>query len=96
MRSGTAATVSTSSVYQPTMDHHVLDQEISRRRDGRVAPTRRQGIALPPSAGSCEIDRPQADGRWDAAYTGPATIAMPEDLATALHGIEAVRRTFET
>jgi uncharacterized protein YdeI (YjbR/CyaY-like superfamily) len=34
--------------------------------------------------GHAEIERAKADGRWDAAYGGPATIEVPEDLAEAL------------
>ncbi len=34
--------------------------------------------------GQAEIDRAQADGRWDAAYAGPATIEVPAALAAAL------------
>src|SRR3954454_17913858 len=35
-------------------------------------------------AGLAEIERAKADGRWDAAYDGMATAAVPEDLAAAL------------
>jgi uncharacterized protein YdeI (YjbR/CyaY-like superfamily) len=35
-------------------------------------------------AGHAEIERAKSDGRWDAAYAGPATIEIPEDLAAAL------------
>lgn len=35
-------------------------------------------------AGQAEIDRAKADGRWDAAYAGPATIEVPDDFAAAL------------
>jgi uncharacterized protein YdeI (YjbR/CyaY-like superfamily) len=35
-------------------------------------------------AGLAEIERAKADGRWDAAYDGVATAAVPEDLAAAL------------
>jgi uncharacterized protein YdeI (YjbR/CyaY-like superfamily) len=31
-----------------------------------------------------EIERAKADGRWEAAYDGMATSAVPEDLAAAL------------
>jgi uncharacterized protein YdeI (YjbR/CyaY-like superfamily) len=34
--------------------------------------------------GLAEVDRAKADGRWDAAYAGPATMEVPEDLATAV------------
>lgn len=35
-------------------------------------------------AGVAEVDRAKADGRWDAAYAGSATAAVPDDLAAAL------------
>jgi uncharacterized protein YdeI (YjbR/CyaY-like superfamily) len=35
-------------------------------------------------AGLAEIERAKADGRWDAAYDGMATAAVPDDLAEAL------------
>lgn len=35
-------------------------------------------------AGQLEIDRAQADGRWDAAYDPPRSAAIPPDLAAAL------------
>jgi len=36
------------------------------------------------AAGEAEIERAKADGRWDAAYAGSASIEMPADLADAL------------
>jgi uncharacterized protein YdeI (YjbR/CyaY-like superfamily) len=35
-------------------------------------------------AGLAEIERAQADGRWDAAYDSPATATVPDDLRRAL------------
>ena len=35
-------------------------------------------------AGLAEVERARADGRWDAAYAGQATIVIPDDLAAAL------------
>jgi uncharacterized protein YdeI (YjbR/CyaY-like superfamily) len=35
-------------------------------------------------AGAREIDRAKADGRWDAAYEGQATIGVPDDLQREL------------
>src|SRR5262245_28765558 len=31
-------------------------------------------------AGVAEVERAKADGRWEAAYAGPATIEVPPDL----------------
>lgn len=35
-------------------------------------------------AGLAEVEKAKADGRWDAAYDGPATAVVPDDLAAAL------------
>ena len=35
-------------------------------------------------AGRAAVDAAKADGRWDAAYAGPATTEVPDDLATAI------------
>lgn len=43
-----------------------------------------------------EIERAKADGRWDAAYRGSATIEVPDDLAAALATDAAARATFAT
>ena len=34
--------------------------------------------------GFAEIERAKADGRWEAAYAGPATARVPADLTAAL------------
>ncbi|MGY1806479.1 YdeI family protein [Blastococcus sp. SYSU D00669] len=35
-------------------------------------------------AGLAAVEAARADGRWDRAYAGPATITVPDDLAAAL------------
>jgi uncharacterized protein YdeI (YjbR/CyaY-like superfamily) len=35
-------------------------------------------------AGLAAVEAAQADGRWDRAYAGPATVTVPDDLAAAL------------
>ena len=47
-------------------------------------------------AGHAEIERAKADGRWERAYAGPATIEVPEDLRAALDASPAAAATFET
>jgi len=47
-------------------------------------------------AGLAAVAAAQADGRWERAYAGPATIDVPEDLAAALAGSPAARREFES
>jgi uncharacterized protein YdeI (YjbR/CyaY-like superfamily) len=36
------------------------------------------------AAGLAEIERAKADGRWEVAYAGPATIVVPPELVAAL------------
>lgn len=45
--------------------------------------------------GLAEVERAKADGRWDAAYAGSATIEVPDDLVAALGADENARTTFE-
>jgi len=49
---------------------------------GKVAALIEAGRMQP--AGQAEIDRAKADGRWDAAYAGPATITESAEFAQAL------------
>ena len=35
-------------------------------------------------AGRAAVEAARADGRWDAAYAGPATRQAPDDLAAAI------------
>lgn len=44
--------------------------------------------------GADEIARARADGRWDRAYAGPATIEVPPDLQAALDAAPAAARAF--
>ena len=46
-------------------------------------------------AGVAEIERAKKDGRWEAAYAGPATIEVPDDLAKELAGNPKARAMFE-
>jgi uncharacterized protein YdeI (YjbR/CyaY-like superfamily) len=46
-------------------------------------------------AGGAEVERAKADGRWDAAYAGPASIEVPTDLATALAAEPGALALFE-
>ncbi|MBM3714452.1 MAG: hypothetical protein FJW64_01745 [Actinobacteria bacterium] len=44
--------------------------------------------------GFAEIERAQADGRWDRAYAGPATIETPDDLLAALREVPDAATAF--
>jgi uncharacterized protein YdeI (YjbR/CyaY-like superfamily) len=45
-------------------------------------------------AGLAQVEAAQADGRWDRAYAGPATITVPDDLTAALAAQPAAREAF--
>ncbi len=46
-------------------------------------------------AGLAAVEAARADGRWDRAYAGPATVTVPDDLAAALAATPAARDAFE-
>lgn len=47
-------------------------------------------------AGLREVERAQADGRWDAAYEPPSAATVPDDLRAALDANEAAAASFAT
>ncbi|CCH90710.1 conserved protein of unknown function [Modestobacter italicus] len=51
--------------------------------DGRMRP-----------AGLAQVEAARADGRWDRAYAGSATITVPDDLAAALAAEPAAEQFF--
>ncbi len=66
----------------------------SERNIGLVATLTAEGRMRP--AGIREVERAQADGRWERAYAGPASAAEPEDLLAALAASPAAAATFAT
>jgi uncharacterized protein YdeI (YjbR/CyaY-like superfamily) len=46
-------------------------------------------------AGLAAVEAAKADGRWDRAYAGSATITVPDDLAVALAAEPAAQQAFE-
>jgi uncharacterized protein YdeI (YjbR/CyaY-like superfamily) len=46
-------------------------------------------------AGLTAVEAARADGRWERAYAGSATITVPDDLAEALAAEPAAQREFE-
>ncbi len=46
-------------------------------------------------AGLAAVDAARADGRWERAYAGSATITVPDDLAAALAAEPAAQQEFE-
>jgi uncharacterized protein YdeI (YjbR/CyaY-like superfamily) len=45
--------------------------------------------------GLAAVEAAKADGRWERAYAGSATITVPDDLAEALAAEPAARATFD-
>ena len=45
-------------------------------------------------AGLAAVEAAKADGRWERAYAGPATITVPDDLAAALAAEPAAAAAF--
>jgi uncharacterized protein YdeI (YjbR/CyaY-like superfamily) len=52
-----------------------------------------EGLMHP--AGLAEMERAKADGRWEAAYAGQASIEVPPDLAAALAADPAAQAMFD-
>jgi len=65
----------------------------SRRNVGIVERLLAEGRMQP--AGLAEVERAKADGRWESAYAGPATIEVPDDLAAALAAEPRAMAMFE-
>ena len=54
----------------------------SKRNVGHIERLTREGRMA--AAGLAEVERAKADGRWEVAYAGQATIEMPDSLRAAL------------
>lgn len=82
-------------------DQHSYFQRFTPRRARSPWSQRNVGLAealmgagrMAPS-GLAEVERAKADGRWQAAYAGAATIEVPEDLRRALDANPAASATF--
>jgi uncharacterized protein YdeI (YjbR/CyaY-like superfamily) len=46
-------------------------------------------------AGLAAVEAAKADGRWERAYAGPATITVPDDLSAALAAEPAAQQAFD-
>lgn len=83
-------------------DTFFLQRFTPRRRRSRWSKVNRHKVAalieagrMQP-AGLAEVERAQADGRWDAAYDPPSTATVPDDLQAALDANPAARSFFAT
>ena len=70
-----------------------LRSQWSQRNVGIIARLDADGRMQP--AGWSEVERAKADGRWAAAYAGPAGIVVPPDLVAALAVEPAAQAMFE-
>ena len=85
-----------------SLDEHTFRQRFTPRRRRSVWSKRNTGLAeqlqsegrMHP-AGVAEMERAKADGRWKAAYAGPASIKMPAELAVALAAEPNAKAMFE-
>lgn len=65
----------------------------SKRNIGHVERLTGEGRMKP--AGLAAVERAKADGRWEAAYPGQASIEVPADLAAALNAEPRAKAMFE-
>jgi len=65
----------------------------SARNVGYVERLIEEGRMTP--AGLAAVEAARADGRWDAAYDGPASAVMPPDLLAAIAADPAAQATYD-
>ncbi|MDX6547670.1 MAG: hypothetical protein QOG33_1220 [Gaiellales bacterium] len=65
----------------------------SKRNVGHIERLTNEGRMHP--AGTAEVERAKADGRWDAAYAGQRSIEVPPELAAALAAEPRAQAMFE-
>jgi uncharacterized protein YdeI (YjbR/CyaY-like superfamily) len=66
----------------------------SKRNIEYIARLEAAGLMMP--AGRAEVDRAQADGRWDAAYDKPSEMIMPDYFLEALDKNPKAKAFFAT
>jgi uncharacterized protein YdeI (YjbR/CyaY-like superfamily) len=65
----------------------------SQRNVDHVARLTDEGRMTP--AGLAAVEAARADGRWEAAYAGPATAQVPADLLAAIAAVPAAQATYD-
>lgn len=65
----------------------------SERNVARIA--RLEDAGRMTDAGRAAVGSAKADGRWEAAYAGPATAEMPADLTAAIAAVPAAQAMFD-
>ena len=78
--------------YRQRFTPRALRSRWSQINVARVAALERDGRMR--AAGRAEVERAQADGRWEAAYPGQRSATVPDDLQRALDANPAASRFF--
>ncbi|MET4618784.1 uncharacterized protein YdeI (YjbR/CyaY-like superfamily) [Arthrobacter sp. 2762] len=65
----------------------------SARNVGHIARLDQEGKMTP--AGWAAVEAAKADGRWEAAYAGPADSVVPDDLAAAIAAVPEAQAMFD-
>jgi uncharacterized protein YdeI (YjbR/CyaY-like superfamily) len=85
------------------VDESCYEQRFTPRRARSIWSKRNREFALAlieagrmEPAGLHEVERAQADGRWDAAYDAPSTATVPDDLQAALDAAPEAAAFFAT
>lgn len=84
-----------------SVDEHWYLTRVTPRRPRSVWSAKNVGIVAElvaagrmRPAGLAQVEAARADGRWERAYAGPATITVPDDLAAALAAEPAAQEAF--
>ncbi|MGR0161671.1 YdeI/OmpD-associated family protein [Paenarthrobacter nitroguajacolicus] len=65
----------------------------SARNVGHIARLEAEGKMT--DAGRAAVEAAKADGRWEAAYAGPADSVVPDDLAAAIAAVPEAQAMFD-
>lgn len=65
----------------------------SLRNVGHIARLEEEGKMT--DAGRAAVEAAKADGRWEAAYAGPADSVVPDDLAAAIAAVPEAQAMFD-
>ncbi|WP_309076111.1 YdeI/OmpD-associated family protein [Paenarthrobacter sp.] len=65
----------------------------SARNVGHIARLESEGRMT--AAGRAAVEAAKADGRWEAAYAGPADSVVPDDLAAAIAAVPEAQAMFD-
>jgi uncharacterized protein YdeI (YjbR/CyaY-like superfamily) len=81
------------ATYQQRFTPRRARSKWSKRNVGIIERLVAEGRMHP--SGLAEVERARVDGRWDAAYAGPSSIEVPDDLTAALAAEPRARAWFD-